>query len=382
MLGTLLNPEDDSVYRLLVRTEWLRTEHPEFLKLVTKAENRTTTDSQSLQQLLAAHIRELEQTVPQELERIGFLKERLAKLKSTQDGGTAPEAVILEIAGGLVRRQLLQKPQVRRVGELAVLNRLADVETRSVTDLKSKITEMAAAGTELITELPSDSKDSAQQQFSRILINAEYLFGNRCRLIRHGGQYFDADQQNADLSRILPGLLQGELQNQLQQLLSEPGFTGAKPANVPAQNAASGPILDAAAAALASGQNARLVEVSQMQVDPQQATARVQISLYFKTTGAATWTQVHQLTTAASAADVAADQGQQIANDPGVRQVTQLFQTLGVSGGQLATAMSVGAIVQSAQNSAQQQLTAWISNSNAAPALGLRIARMPITQLP
>lgn len=381
LLGTLLNPQDDSNYRLLVRTQWLRNEHPEFFEFVTKTENRAKTDPKPVQQLLASHILKLEQATPQDLERIGYLRERLKKLHPEEAGRAVPETVIIEIAGELVRRQLLQKPAARHIAMLAFRNRIADIESQSVADLKAELTKLAA-DTELLTEPPDASATSSEQQFLRILINTEYLFGKRCRLILHGGQYFDADNQNADLSRILPGLLQAELQNQLQQLLSEPAFAGVKPANGPGAVAGGGTVLDAAATALATDKQADLVEVTRMQIDAQQATARVNISVFFKTAPSAEWTKVHHVTAPASAADVPADQGQQLANDPRVRQVTQLFQALGVGGNQLATAVSVGAVVQTAQNAAQQQLTDWLSNSSAAVTSGIQIATIPVTKLP
>lgn len=382
ILGTRLNPQDDSAFRLLVRKQWLETEHPEFLRFISKAKTQPATNQQPIQKRLADHIRQLEQTVPHQLERIGFLKERLTRLTPDASEDSGHEAIILEISSHLVRRQFDQKPQIRKIGELAILNRLNDVETRSATDLKSELDRLAA-GTKLVTELPGDATDSAEDEFLRILIHAEYLFGNRCRLIQHGGQYFDSDRQKADLAGMLPGILQAELQNQLQQLLAEPGLSGVKTPGVSMPSTNPGSSLDSAAATLASDRDARLVEVTQLQIDPQRATARVQIRVFYgKTNAAANWTQVHHLQATASAADIAPGQEQQIANDPGVRQITQLFQTLGAGGQQLKTAFAAAAVVQSAQNAAQQQLTNWLTDSGNESTRQLRVATTQVTKLP
>ncbi|MEZ6131400.1 MAG: hypothetical protein R3C59_22220 [Planctomycetaceae bacterium] len=367
LLGLLLNPEDRNVHRVLCEAAWLKSQVPTLFEHARRAVCPTLAESQTVESKLRAHIQTLKQNPPHDLERIGWLTERLTDLLPQPDAEWSPDAVVLEFPVRLVRRTFLLKPDVRRIGAVAILNQVADAHTRSADSLAQELRDLSA-GSVLRTDVPhtAAAADSDDQRFLRILMAAESLFGNRCRLIRHSGQYVSADPESIDLTELLPQMLLAEHQNQLSDVLNQlikPNSAGA--VAFPAKDKPTAIVqpLASRATAMAERQNAALVEVTQMHLDAGKPTARVDIEIYFRAPGETVWKKRAQVDGTATSVDITSEQTQHIANDPQVRQITGLFSQLGADSGSLAAAMSVGAVVQAAQAKAQQQLTTYLSAS-------------------
>ena len=377
LLGVSMTADRRENTRILLRGAWLQQQLPKLFRQLTKAgaesaQQQETTVTDRLTEYLAS----LRSETPENLERTGFLQERLTDLNSEN---AVYDVVLVELPSSMIRHQFLQNPATRRIGGLAVLNNIPDAETLNVDDVSSAL-QVRAAADELLTDVPDATTDSSETEFLRLLMAAERLCGKTCRLIHHAGQYISADAEAANLQALLPKLMQGQLQSQLQDLLGEPfGETGAA-ATRRAGSPAIGQPLDPKAVEMAAANDCRLVEVSQLELDPARGSAQVRIDVYFKAPDQAVWKKMTEFAANASAEDVSPEQIQRIKDDSRVRQVTELFGSLGTDAGSLTKAISMGAVVEMAQNRANGKMSAYLSNSR--DGNGLRILRATLTQLP
>ena len=133
-------------------------------------------------------------------------------------------------------------------------------------------------------------------------------------------------------------------------MLDENGISGkAKAKQVPHSK-----LSDVAAARIANDEDADVVEVTSMQMNPAVGTTEVSISVYRRRSDKR-WHEVMVVAGRATAGDVTAEQRQRIEKDPQVQQVFRLFSSLGATS-QLSNAIGVGAVVEIAQQRAKSRL--------------------------
>ncbi|HIE97555.1 MAG TPA: hypothetical protein EYG03_15535 [Planctomycetes bacterium] len=379
LLGASLPSEDDRTVSILVRGKWLQQNVPElYVRLITA--KKASIALNPVIPLLTAHIESLEAAGVRDIERVGFLRERLQNLKHSAVGDVTPDVIIVEISDKLVRRKLLQKPRIRELAGLGILNALADVETSSQADVQAALQDIPA--TELIRSLPTEHTEDAENRFGRILLQTDRIFGTTCRLILHANRYISEQDANANPETLALELLAGQVQSQLSALLNG-DVTASAGKLKPGQNApAHGQLLPPQAAIIAAAQQADVVEVSEMKLHAASGSASVTIDLYYKNPGEVGWRFVGRVTGAATPQDISADQQQNIANDPRVKQITQLFGSLGAGANDLTKAISVGAAVEVAQKRAKESLQAFGGLAGVASANRLSVQRGTLTELP
>ena len=374
LFGVLLSAERAKEVRFLVRGAWLQQNSPTLLaeiqRLAVAPAPVAAEVSVGISGLLAAHIAKLQQDPSVSAEQIGFLQEQLDRQIPAEQpvvDVAVPDAVVVRFPSSLVRRQLRQNDKVRRLAGLAILNQVDDCERLSQSDVQAELQKIPVS--QLRQDLPGEATamsengmaetDPAKAKLARILLNADRIFGKTCHLIFQSGQYLqDGQQSPADLQQLAGQMLQGQLQSQLQELLGEgfgpPGGLSTSQKNIKQKP---GDILNASAAAIADRDNADVVELIQMQMNPTAGSAVVHIDVYHRHPDDNDWKLVVQATGSATSADISEAQRQRIANDPQVQQITQLFSGLGSGVTDLTKAISIGACVETAQTRAAEKLT-------------------------
>lgn len=374
LLGVSMNAVKGESATVLVSASWLRKELPDLHAHLTQVADMPEERVDTLTLRLEEHLEGLRAAEPKEIERIGFLHERLTDLTANQRQEATYDLIVVTISPSLVRRQFLQKPEVQRVGGLALLNGISDVESKAATELETALKELAAKSP-LRANLPESLNDSGDDDFLRLLVASEYSFGETCRLIQHGGQFIAADGEGLNIDKLLPEMLQGQLQAQLGSLLGE---AMPKSSDVAAPNNSG--TLDPKAVSMANG--FRLVEVSHMDLNTATGVATVHLDLYFKSPEASEFRHVKTIMGKAGPSDVSAEKMQAIRNDPRVKQVTQIFGALGSGAGDLTKALGIGAAVEVAQNKAKTQLSDYLLNSTEAGGSEIKVLRAKLTELP
>ncbi len=380
LLGALLPAEKDGTVSILTRGTWLKQNVPELYARFVAVAQEGSVAQDPIIPLLTAHIRSLAAAGTGEIERMGFLKERLQILELDEAGEPTPDVIVIEISEKLVRRKLLQKPVIRELAGVGILNGITDVETLKQADVRAAVRQIPAA--ELVRSLPPDTTDDVDHRFRRLLLQTDRIFGRTCRLILQAGRFISEDDANANPETLALELLAGQVRSQLSELLNETAGASAdnlkSVTNVPAP----GQPLPPPAVTIATGQQAGVVEVSQMKLNATTGSALVTIDLYHRDGKKAEWGFAGRVTGAATHQDISADQQQVIANDPRVKQITQLFGGLGAGAGDLTKAISVGAAVEVAQNRAKENLQTFVDSAVTASEKPVAVLRTVLTERP
>lgn len=378
LLGASLQSEDDGNVSILLRDAWLKQNVPELYVRLIAATNDGNPGQDPVVPLLTAHIKSLEATDFQDIERIGFLRERLQILEHDAPGELTPDIIVVDIPDKLVRRKLLQKPAIRELAGLGILNGITDVEILQQADVRAALHQIPAS--DLVRSLPSASAEDVDHRFRRLLLQTDRIFGSTCRLILQEGRYISEQDANANPESLALELLTGQAQSQLNALLNpDAGVSKLKTQSklpVPGQS------LPSSAVVIATVEQADVVEVSRMKLNAATGSATVTIDLYYRHGNNADWRFAGRVSGAATSSDISADQQQNIANDPRVKLITQLFGGLGAGAGDLRKAISVGAAVQVAQNRAKENLQVFVDSAGDAVAGRVSVLRTALTGLP
>ncbi len=183
----------------------------------------------------------------------------------------------------------------------------------------------------------------------------------------------------ANPTAIATQMLSGQVQSQLQQLLAaETGTTVGKLNN---SNLAP-EILPAAAANIANNETADVVVVTSMDLNAAAGSASVTIATYHRLTKQAKWNRIAVVSSTASSADITHEQRQRILEDAQVKQVAELFRGLGIGNADLGKAVSIGAVVEVAQQKAKSKLSDALQLDNAESAAGLKVLTARFNELP
>lgn len=377
LLGAIVKEDRREGTDFLVRAQWLSENAADLLTRLQDEDVVVDDVAEQVAALVEDYVQQIEGTPRGSLERIGYLKERLASLQPPEPMAEA-DLVLIRIPSRLIRQRLRQTNAIRELATAAVLNRLDDVENRSRTDVIQELRQRPRS--ELMTQIPGDSKssdpDAAQRQFRRLLVATDRAFGQTSKLILLNGEYVSERGSSAQIQMLTTKMMMGQVQSQLQDLLNEGGgptssVAGKGFAAVPAT-------LPATAKSLASAEQADVVEVAQMQLNPTTGSAAVRLSVYHRATADGDYRLVTSVVDQASSADITPEQKQRIQQDSRVQQVTTLFGALGSNGTQLTQAISIGAAVEVAQQRARTSLEQALSGGPAA-VTGPRIRRSTLT---
>lgn len=368
LLGAVISDKRGQDLQMLLRGPWLKDNAPEFLCSIVPANAAVDEKVDSVASLLQNYVDELRAGPDPDFQIIGYLEERLIDLEEppSPQADAIPDLVVVSIPAKLVRRKFLQNATQQNLAGLAILNGVDNVEELTKPDVTSQL--QAIPANRLVRQIPgytdpqsttakdNDQAASVKREFQKVLVRADRVLGTTTRLIYQAGQYIDEkNASTADLQALTAKMMMGQVQSQLQSLLSE-DFSGSASKQATGVGAGLNKTLPAEAALIANRQKADVVEVSEMKIDPSTGTASVQIGLYDQLPGQNEWTLVATVTGRATSQDVSADQQQRIADDPTVKQVTQLFSGLGSGQSSITNAISVGAAVEVAQQRAKQAL--------------------------
>ena len=148
--------------------------------------------------------------------------------------------------------------------------------------------------------------------------------------------------------------LNQNLEGTLQELLNE---VGGAPSSTATSSQAS---LDKAFQ-LAERRSHRTLIISSLQMQPSIGQATVSQSLYFRGANQQ-WKLLFEVIGRGSIEDVDPAQLQPLKNDPQVQQIETVMQGLGINIDQLQPALRMGAVVQTAQNTASTTLASRIQD--------------------
>lgn len=379
LFGVHMDSESADSVKILMRASWLRTEVPELYAASLSGRTVVPDQADSVAGQLSRHIEALRAVPQPELERIGYLQERWDGLFGKVPVEDEPDVVVLELPRSLVRQQLLKKSAMRDLAGLGILNDVATVETSDAADLTAELRKIPPA--RLIRDLPGmvPQKNQHEQAFQMILLNADRVFSRTCRLIYQNGQLISEAAATANPETLAVQMLSGQVQGQLQQLLGEE-FGAAVPQA--AKQPLAGDVLPDVAARIAEQEQARVVEVSQMDLSARDGRARVSLTVYHKNPDQTQWMKVVSVTASAGSEDISAEQQQRIADDPRVRQVTRIFSGLGAGGNDLRKAISMGAVVEVAQQRARNDLDDRLVLGMQTAGTGLQVLEAKLTELP
>jgi hypothetical protein len=341
--------------KLVVRTAWVEQQLPDFyandLKpMLTKL---AAHEPSTLVQQLEKEIELAKQQSPDDRRRSGLLKEVRDRL--VPDPNDVPEFVTLEVAKGRLRSLELQKEPRRELCRLAILNGLVDYEDqhwKSVTQQLQAIPEGQRK-----TSLPA-AKDS-DDDIDKILASVDVQLGAVTKLIQSGDQVFD-ESQKPDLAALMSSMMGGNVQTLLNDLLNEGG-------KAPPQASTSDEFPSAAKVAAEKNQH-KTVVLSSFEFDLEAGSATVSKRM-FRQKDDDSWSMVLVSSQTSSVNDLKPGQADAIANDPQIKEISGLVSGLGIGGDKLDTALKMGAVVQNAMNSADNEFGLAVSRVMSAKGL-------------
>ena len=386
LLGAVTSNKRGKPVEVVVRGSWLKANAPGILDRMQDSKQDTGA-SDTVAELVRQHIESLRSKPAADQNRIGYLEERLIDLTAqpASEKDDVPDLVVLSLPAQGVRRVIVQNAATPQLALVSILNPVDDVEHIAKKDVVKQLQQIPV--TQRVSQLPESKSgpkadESARRQFQSLLLKTDRVLGATCRLIRQSGEYLsETNSSAADLQALTAKMMLGQAQSQLQSLLNE---NFARPAGAVGRGfkLPSPPILPAAAALLAENENADVVEVTQMDLDPTGGSAEVSIAMYHKGSSTTDWNLLTVVQGRATSRDVTAEQQQKIAGDPRVKQITQLFSGLGVNGNNISSAVSIGACVEIAQQRARQALQDEMASGGGSPLAGLRIVRATLPAAP
>lgn len=351
--------EADGQLQIAVPQNWLRSAHP---KLHAELAAKDETDREAAQTQLLDRLKQWLAGQPEpeqlaayletELDRLTRQAEQQEKRRANKgmDGAGDERFLMVTLPSARIQTRFLQSPANRQVAVLSWREGLKDVEKREVRDL---IRELEQRGLDPATEvvdlsdrLPRRPLTDAEWAGRRALV--EYHFGHAMDFQGTGQALFRTDGKGGppDLTQVLTQVLQDQVQSQLSGLLEE--TRGARrPAAAPAINLQ--PAIEQA-----QREDVRGFRVTQLQLDVNGTRATVQTQFVARMPDGQ-WRTVWSQTIQQNANELRAGQEAQIRNDPQVREVLKLAESLGAGGdAAVSTAVRFGAATMEAQQQADR----------------------------
>jgi hypothetical protein len=327
--------------RLLARTAWLRESNADFYeKQLTPVIQQTLKGkSTALADQLAGAMNSLSDDDPDQRQRKTLLSEIHRRLLPEED--VLPEFLILEVAKSRLRSLDTQSEQRRELCRFAILNHVDDYEELEWKSVSQQLQAIPLQNR--ITQSPEKANDAAMD-LPRILSAVDLQMNSATRLIQSGNQVID-ETAEPDFSVLLSSMLGGNVQSLLNELLNEgqpPGGRQTPNESLPAQ-----------AVQMADAQGHSTVVLSGFEFDVEAGTAAVSRRLFRKLDDGK-WTLLVSARQTSSMADVQDGQVEALQQDPQLKRITGLAESLGLGGEQFSTALKLGAVVQNALASATQ----------------------------
>jgi len=386
LLGAIVSDDRRRGTDLLVRQQWLSDNAPDVMARLEDEQTEAENAVHPVASLVQQYIEKIDGTPKGTLERIGYLQERLTNLQAVPADGNMAEFVLIHIPPRQVRQRLQQTSGGAGLSTAAVLNGIDNVENRSRTEVLHELRQIPQG--QLLTripqqEQPASAERQAEQQFRRLLVATDRAFGKTAKLILLNGDYVSERGSAAQIQMLTTRMMMNQVQSQLQDLLNEGGgLPGGLPGGLGGGLANQGagkigtvpPSLPAKAAAIAAAENADVVEVSEMNLNPTAGSAVVRISMYHRVAPEDEYRLATSVVGRASGADITPEQKKRIEEDSRVQQVTSMFSALGSGGQQINAALSVGAAVEVAQERARTALNQALATgpTEAAAAISVR----------
>lgn len=336
--------------RLLVRSEWL-TEHcpqllaDELLPLLNKTNNESR---EALRLLLQQELRSQPAAQPangvagHDAARRALLQdllERLAQADPTQ----LPDWILLEFPRIRVQRLEQVTDQRRQLCRLGMLNQIPQLEQLPSKAVQRQLEAIPAAQRiNVFQGQPPGQTQNVSLLFEKILAAVDIRSGSASRVIQSGPVCVD-EAAPGSIPLLFQQAFQQNFQTTLNELLAEASGTAPAPP-APAPLAADEVPPEATAVALRQG--SRTLVISSSITDLSTGSAVVSRRVFLQRDGE--WRQQFALQEQATLKDVPADRAQQLAEDPQIKELTQIAETFGLSGDQLQTALGMGSVVQTA----------------------------------
>jgi hypothetical protein len=379
LLGALLDQDPNGTVRMAVQRSWLRDARPEFYRSVAADEAAAQHSIMAqLVERIDRWIGEVDARPGAENETrqlLGFLRDQRNVLQRRRDqsqagsgergaeAGLDSQFVLLELPRHRIATRFVQPVERRRIALLSWRERFREVETQTADQLREALESRkidVADNRELVdlsdrvpSGAQSDDEWAARQAIVEFqLVGGLEFQGTGAALIRTDGR-----AAQVDLAAVLPQLLQGQLTNQLADLLNEPGLGNSGSGKPKSAGAASTATLTAAIRE--AGQLGRRgFRVTQLDLDVPGSQTRVTEQFVAKMPDG-DWKVVWSETVTEDARKARGAAEEQIANDPQVRQLLQIAQQLGGAGDQIKTAVRFGAATMAAQQTAAARFFAF-----------------------
>ncbi len=375
LLGVLAQSKMPDSTSILLRADWLRVEAPHIFAAAMQTSATIESAGVSTRDKLIQHIKTLQKAAAPDIERIGYLEERLDLFPEVADSTSTLDLVLLQMPNGLIRQRILKSQPFRQIAGIAILNNLAASESATPGNLQQEIAMLPPES--VIRTLPPDSTTvHDDESFNRILFQADQMFGVTCKLIYQSGQYI-AESNDQNLEAIAQQFLTSQLQSQLNGLL----HAGVERKGHANKDNSVGSRIPKIAEQLANKKNADILEITTMKLQPTIGTASVTIHVYHRLPQPIGWTNVVSTTGSATGNDITVERKQRITRDSRVEQVTDLFKALGVPDDTLSTAISMGTVVEIAQKNAKEKLRQAMSLTSQKSSR-LKVIDARLTQLP
>lgn len=342
ILGIRLDDGRSPDGKMLLRRAWLKQHSPQLFSRFTaeEADQQRAALEQLRERVLTwqqkrQDDKQLARYIRRQLESIE--KQLAAPDEKQAHDGELPDLLLVTFPRAQIRQQQVLGPARRQLLALAWQHHLDEPESQSAVDLTARLKEKqvdpAKSQADLADRIPSQQLSDRQwaakvalTEFS--VLGTPHYQGTGSFLTRAddgGGQ--------ADLTELLGGMLGG----QLQELLNP----DAKPAAP--RNAADGATKEADAAGM--------VGLRVTQVDQQAESGKVSVrGSFLAKMPDGGWREIWSHTESASAGQAAADDVQEIKNDPQIGEILGKLKELGFDGnGLLERALKHGAATMAAQ---------------------------------
>jgi hypothetical protein len=330
--GAVLGREEDGRIALAVRREWLKRNRVQVYDEGLRDETAETKTALTELHDRIADWRKARNDVPA-LE--AFLKkenERIEKDLQTLDAGRYEEAapfMVLDFAPAKIERVLSQIPSRRAIAQTAWQEQLSDVETRSAVILAQELKKQQIAlvddPDELLEMLPVRRESETAWVARKALV--EYQFRKALDFQGTGDFVFPATDKvdGAQGAKLIEGLIKSLTSGTLKDLF-DLALDGS------AKRADAGGIEKWLATASQSAQSADVLGFRVTRVEPNLDARQITVeSRFVARFPGGDWRTVWQHAETADASKIRADQEQQIMQDPQVRKVLDLVQSVGLT---------------------------------------------------
>lgn len=338
LLGFVLARPADGGLRVAVERAWLATAYPELSAQQSEAEGL---QQAAARETLVTRMKAWMQERAGDAVLMRSLEAELEELDQLQTDSVATFH-IFELAKQDYRSLKWAAPENRKIAGLAYQNKINNVNTTSVIVLARELealgVDLETSSVDLTDQLPSVSSDSPQQWAARQAL-FEYQFREPLEYQGTGTDLFRTGEEQ-DVMAIAQQMMGGSSANAIMQLGADLGLPEFKR---PAQDAN----WWKKTCAQAEQAGFRGVLIKRLQPAGMGNVAKVS-GHFFAQLKPGDWFEVFQFTAASSLNEQSADRIAQLEEDPQVKQLKSLADSLGLGGGQLDRALRQGAATQNA----------------------------------